>query len=207
MAKQARQDENRSAKEAPPLDAARWVAMHGDALFGFAFSRLHVRAEAEDAVQETFLAALRAQARYRGEAGERAWLFGILRHKVIDRLRRRGREVTLESEDQADAFLEQAFDATGHWRGVPQRWPRPDEVMENEAFWEVLTRCLGDLPETLETAFRLLELDGLETEEACKVLAISPTNAWVRLHRARMRLRECLERHWFDANGKQRRNA
>lgn len=119
-------------------------------------------------------------------------------------MRRRGREVAIESEDQADVFLEQAFDDAGRWRSTPQRWPRPDEDAESEAFWGVLGNCLGELPQSLETSFRLMELDGLETGEACKVLSTSPTNIWVRLHRARMRLRECLERHWFDTK---RRNA
>ena len=199
--------EDSGAATEQPLDATRWVAAHGDALFGFALARLRVRAEAEDAVQETFLAALAAQARYRGEADERAWLFGILKHKVVDRLRRRSRELPLEPGEPTDVSLEQAFDDAGRWRSRPQRWPRPDEDVENEAFWDVLAHCLDDLPATLATTFRLAELDGLDTEETCKVLAISPTNAWVRLHRARLRLRECLERRWFGAGGKKRRNA
>ncbi|MGH8272636.1 MAG: sigma-70 family RNA polymerase sigma factor [Gammaproteobacteria bacterium] len=187
------------------LDAARWVEAHGDALFGFALARLHVRAEAEDAVQETFLAALGARSRYRGESGERAWLFGILKHKVVDRLRSRTRAVALESDEQADAFIAENFSRSGRWQIVPQGWSRPDEDAEKGEFWEVLTDCLGGLPDSLGTTFRLLELDGLGTEEACKVLGISATNAWVRLHRARFRLRECLERHWFGKSGQKRR--
>lgn len=191
MAEQTQHGGTRSAEEAPPLDAARWVAAHGDALFGFALARLHGRAEAEDAVQDTFLAALGAWTRYRGESGERAWLFGILEHKVVDRLRRRGREVALDSDDQADAMIARAFDRTG------QPWLRPGEDAEREEFWVTLSGCLNALPDTLETTFRLIELDGLGTQEVCKLLGISPTNAWVRLHRARLGLRECLERHWF----------
>ncbi|MGH8226051.1 MAG: sigma-70 family RNA polymerase sigma factor [Gammaproteobacteria bacterium] len=179
------------------LDVGGWVEAHGDALFGFALARLRVRAEAEDAVQDTFLAALGAQARYHGESGERAWLFGILKHKVVDRLRVRGREVALESDEQADAFIAENFNRFGSWRVAPQRWARPDEDAESDEFWDVLTGCLGRLPDTLEATFRLIELDGVETEEVCKVLDISATNVWVRLHRARLRLRECLERHWF----------
>ncbi len=189
-----------SAGGGETLDVARWVEAYGDALFGFAFSRLRVRAEAEDAVQDTFLAALGAQARYHGESGERAWLFGILKHKVIDRLRVRGREISLESDEQVDALAAESFDASGRWRVAPQRWARPDEDAEKSEFWATLADCLAKLPDTLETTFRLIELDGLETDEVCKVLGISPTNVWVRLHRARLGLRGCLERHWFGKN-------
>ncbi|MGH8427894.1 MAG: sigma-70 family RNA polymerase sigma factor [Gammaproteobacteria bacterium] len=186
-----------SAGREPILDVSRWVETHGDALFGFAFARLRVRVEAEDAVQETFLAALGAQTRYQGESGERAWLFGILKHKIVDRLRTRGREIALESDEQADALIAENFNRSGHWRVMPQRWARPDEDAEREEFWKVLAGCLGRLPDTLETTFRLVELDGVATEEVCKVLGISATNVWVRLHRARLSLRECLERNWF----------
>lgn len=187
------------------LDAARWVAAHGDALFSFALARLHVRTEAEDAVQETFLAALGARGRYRGEAGERAWLYGILRHKVVDRLRARGREAMLESDDGDDDFIDRCFDAAGRWHARPQRWARPDEEAEYGEFENTLASCLGDLPTTLETTFRLVEVDGLDTPSACKALSVQPTNLWVRLHRARLRLRECLERRWFGEEALRRK--
>lgn len=193
-----------AADGAPALDVGGWVEAHGDALFGFALARLRVRAEAEDAVQDTILAALGGRERYHGESGERAWLFGILKHKVVDRLRARGREVPLESNEQADAFIAENFDTSGRWRVAPQRWARPDEDVERDEFWKILADCLGGLPDALETTFRLIELDGLETEEVCKVLGISPTNVWVRLHRARLGLRGCLERHWFGDNAARR---
>lgn len=186
-----------------PLDAERWVEAHGDALFGFALARLHLRAEAEDAVQDTFLAAMGAQGRYRGESGERAWLFGILKHKVMDRLRRRGREVTLEFDEQIDALEAGFFRRFGHWQAAPKPWQRPDEDAENDEFWKVLAGCLHGLPDTLETSFRLVELDGLSSEAVCETLGITKSNLWVRLHRARLRLRECLQRRWFGVEADQ----
>jgi len=184
---------------ADDMDLEAWVRAHGDALFGFARARLRDRGDAEDAVQETFLAALAGRGHYSGRSGERAWLFGILRHKVVDRLRERGRQTPLESGEHADAILEQAFDHSGHWRLWPQRWPRPDEGLEQDQFRRVLATCLGALPSGLQAAFRLVELDGTASGDACKVLGISPNNLWVRLHRARLRLRECLELRWFRA--------
>lgn len=206
MTDRDKRETQQTATDVRPLDVARWVETHGDALFGFALTRLHIRAEAEDAVQETFLAALRAQTQYRGDSGERAWLFGILRHKIVDRIRLRTREVSFEPENESDKIFEQIFDEAGRWRSIPQRWAQPDVVAENEAFWSTLGDCLSILPPTLETTFRLMELDGFETAEACKVLAIQPTNLWVRLHRARLRLRECLERNWFGTLERHRRD-
>jgi RNA polymerase sigma-70 factor (ECF subfamily) len=54
------------------------------------------------------------------------------------------------------------------------------------------------LPKTTATAFAMRELDDLGTPEICKELGISSTNLWVMLHRARLQLRECLERNWFE---------
>lgn len=183
--------------DGPDFDPTRWVQDYGDALFAFAYARLRNRAEAEDCVQEAFVAALAARAAYRGEAGERAWLFGILRHKVVDCLRTRLRETPIESDAHADAIVAESFDHSGHWRLWPTRWPRPEEGVEQAQFRTALAACLENLPAGVQTAFRLSEVDGLASAEVCKVLGITATNLWVRLHRARLRLRECLERNWF----------
>lgn len=173
------------------------MALYGDALFGFAYARLHNRSEAEDAVQETLLAALAGHDTYRGEASERAWLFGILRHKVMDCLRARRRATPLQSGEDMDAVLESNFDEKGHWRIQPARWAEPDQELEQAQLHRVLVTCLENLPAGLQMVFRLSELDGVSTEDICKVLGITATNVWVRLHRARLRLRDCLDARWF----------
>lgn len=184
----------------------QWLDKYGDALYGYAFIRVRNRDIAEDLVQETLVAALKNSASFAGESSERTWLIGILKHKVIDHWRRQARQVSVtyvDDSDGTDDFAEQAFDASGHWATPPSAWNDPDLALEQRQFWQTLTDCLGKLPAAQARAFSLSEFDGLDGAEACKVLGIAPTNLWVMLHRARLRLRQCLENHWFGRESKE----
>lgn len=158
---------------------------------------------AEDLVQETLIGALRAREHFAGKSSERTWLIGILKHKLVDHWRKRMREVPLEvvaAEEDPDQLLQRLFDASDkdHWRARPSIWADPHAALQDQQFWDVLSACLAGLPPAQAQAFSLCEIDGLEGTEACKVLAVAPTNLWVMLHRARLRLRQCLELNWFD---------
>lgn len=185
----------------------KWLAEHGDALFRYACLRVRDRDAAEDLVQETLLAALQSKGDFAGRSSERTWLIGILRHKLADHWRRHGREAPLENCTDAadpDELLELLFDAENgdHWRAPPFHWLKPDAALEQRQFWDVLSDCIGDLPPAQAQAFALCEIDGVAGAEVCKVLDVSPTNLWVMLHRARLRLRQCLEIHWFADGSK-----
>jgi len=183
----------------------RWLSEYGDAMFHYALARLRDRAQAEDAVQESLLAALSARDTFRGESAERTWLFGILKHKILDQFRRNAREVLIEDDEETDALIERTFDASGSWRLRPAAWQDPGSDLERSEFWAMLEHCIGGLPDKLADTVRLVELDELDSEETCKALGISATNLWVRLHRARLGLRECIERSWFSGNRASRR--
>lgn len=179
-------------------DPTQWVDRHGDALYRYAYVRTRDAALAEDLVQETLLAALGAAHTFAGAAAERTWLIAILKNKVIDHQRRAKRETALDDE-AVDAEIGHAlFDERGHWTLRPRDWGRPQEALESQQFWQVLEACLRGLPSRLAEAFLLREFDGLTAEDVCKVLALTPSNLWVSLHRARTRLRLCLEMQWFD---------
>lgn len=181
----------------------RWLDEHGDALFGFAYLRVRDRDAAEDLVQETLLAAWRARASFAAGSTERTWLIGILKHKLADHWRRLEREqrraAALATDPRDIELLDALFDddRRGHWRAPPSPWNDPDAALEQREFWRVFGECVAGLPPAQAQAFGLCELDGLEGEEACKVLGVTATNLWVMLHRARLRLRACLERNWF----------
>lgn len=169
------------------------------------FARLQLRdaAAAEDAVQEVLLAALAGRARFENRSSRKTWVFSILRHKIIDTLRRRAREVpasALADDEAGDAALaETLFDRRGHWQPAaqPGRWSDPQDSLEQARFWAVFEACLDRLPEKTARVFSMREILGFDTEEICRETGISPSNCGVVLHRARLALRTCLEERWF----------
>lgn len=170
------------------------------------FARLQLRDEvlAEDAVSETLLAALEHPDRFAGQSSLRTYLVGILKHKLIDSLRSGRREVRLalvapedgEAPSEQEA-LDALFTRNGHYQDPPSDWGDPERAFERREFFEILQLCVDRLPPRLGRLFMMREWLELDTEEICQVLQISATNAWAMLYRARMRLRTCLELHWF----------
>jgi RNA polymerase sigma-70 factor (ECF subfamily) len=150
---------------------------------------------AEDAVQETLLAALAGEASFQGRANLRTWLTGILKHKIIDAIRRLTREATALPEDAAE--FDALFAEDGHWVDQPGAWSDPDASLEQKHFFAALEACLQRLPQKTAQAFMMREHLGCETAEICKELGVTPTHCWVLLYRARMALRVCLEKEWF----------
>ena len=163
-------------------------------LLRYASLQLRDRAAAEDAVQETLLAALAGEKGFGGRSNLRTWLTGILKHKIVDAIRRSSREQTLPDDDDG---LDRLFDARGHWVDPPKAWRDPDATLETQQFFVRLEECLARLPAKTARAFMMREHLGLATEEICKALAVTPTHCWVLLHRARLALRHCLEANWF----------
>lgn len=194
--------QSRTANKSP--DAVVWLDQHGDYLFKYAMFRLRDSSAAEDAVQETFLAALRAYEKFEGRGSERTWLIGILKHKITDHFRRIAREAPLGQEEDGASDHSEFFRGIGEWTGhwelnhAPTDWhANPSELVERQEFWSVFSDCLSPLPQRTANAFTLREVDGLTSEEICEVLGITVNNLWVMLHRARLHLRNCLELNWF----------
>jgi RNA polymerase sigma-70 factor (ECF subfamily) len=162
-------------------------------LLRYASLQLRDAHAAEDAVQETLLAALAGEAGFGERASLRTWLTGILKHKIIDAVRRASREAPAASDHEFEAL----FDERGHWLEMPAAWSDPDASLEQQRFFAALEACLARLPQKIAQAFMMREHLGLQTDEICKELAITPTHCWVLLYRARMSLRECLNKEWF----------
>jgi RNA polymerase sigma-70 factor (TIGR02943 family) len=167
-------------------------------LMRYARSQLRNDAWAEDAVSETLLAALERRQPFEGRSQLKTWLVGILKHKVIDQLRRHSREATVLTNDDDEDPDEVLFQADGHWREAPKDWGDPEHCCGQRQFFEVLEVCMERLPATQGRVFLMREWLELDTEEICRELAITATNLWVLLHRARLRLRDCLQLAWFD---------
>jgi RNA polymerase sigma-70 factor (ECF subfamily) len=156
---------------------------------------------AEDVVQDTLLAALQGKAGFSGRSTLKTWLTGILKHKIVDAIRKKGREPvtsSLDEECQIDDF-DALFDASGHWDNPPADWGDPEVQLSRQQFFDVVEFCLDKLPPNTARVFMMREVMELDAPEICKELSITSTNLWVILYRARVALRLCLEQHWFAA--------
>ena len=178
-------------------NAHDWLNEHGDYLYRFALARLRDPHQAEDVVQETFIAAIK-NPNFAEQSSARTWLTGILKHKIIDVMRKGVREVAASDlMSDEDANMDEFFDARGHWTEKPQTWDMPENALEQKQFLGVLQTCMDKLPKKLATLFMLRDVQETNNEEICKELNISTTNAWVMLYRARMGIRKCLEINWL----------
>lgn len=181
-------------------DPSEWVDLYGDYLYRFALSRVNDPVLAEDLVQETFLAALKSRRNFKQRATAKTWLTAILKHKVIDCMRKRQRERIIDNEEALDRSLETYFNDEGDWRVHPHKWKNdPLNHYEQKEFLDILFDCLSNIPQRVARIFVLREMEGLKTEDICQVMQITTTNCWTMLYRARAALRSCLELNWFGS--------
>ena len=172
-------------------------------LLRYATLQLRDTAAAEDAVQEALLAALAGEANFARRSNLRTWLTGILKHKIVDSIRRQSREQPASSleregdDGEFEGLFDGLFDHRGHWQEMPDAWEQPEQALGQKQFLAALEQCLRALPARTAQAFMMREHLGLETSEICKELGITSTHCWVMLHRARMTLRLCLDMNWF----------
>jgi len=166
------------------------------------FARLQLRndAWAEDAVSDTVLAALAKPQSFAQRSQLKTWLVGILKHKIVDALRLHGREVCVGhgDDDETDPLEHMAFKADGHYAERPADWGNPEQDLDNRQFMAILEACTEKLPPVQGRLFLMREWLEMSSDEICKELSLTPTNLYVQLHRARLRLRACLELNWFS---------
>lgn len=169
----------------------------------FAELQLSDRASAEDAVQEALTAAITSVREFAGRAALKTWVFAILKNKIADALRQKQRSIDAssllgESAERDDSSS--VFDRKGAWRDGerPAIWDNPEASLSEQQFWQVFETCLEDLPASQARIFMMREIVELESAEICAAVGISQSNLFVLLHRSRLRLRECLENHWFQ---------
>lgn len=182
----------------PVLDS-EWVDAHADYLFNFAIGQVRDVSAAEDLVQDTFLAAVKAQDRFSGKSSVRTWLVGILRHKIYDHLRKtcRERAVRVEPLSATDGDSRDSWDASIVWvHEMAAEATSPSRRIELAEFREHLEQAMCKLPPRIAQAFQLYEIEERSNHEVCARMSISESNLWVMLHRARKQLREHLGGWW-----------
>ncbi len=181
------------------LNPDKWVDSHGDYLYNYAYSRVNSKELAEDLVQETFVAGLRAMKSFQGRSTEITWLISILKRKVIDHYRKMSSNKEITSSEFSRPFQKDGA-SQGHWimERAPKEWPDElDDPIHQKEFRLVLEKCLSHLPDKLKAVFVLKFIEEINSDEVCKELGCTPSNLWVMMHRARLRLRECIELKWL----------
>lgn len=176
-----------------------WVNAHSDVLYGYTLKHGFDEHSAKDLLQETFFAAWRGMDGYDGRASVRNWLFVILKNKITDHFRRVAGKANMEliyADHNDHAF----FDELEHWRhgAYPQTYNVDfTNKVESADFYRVFTGCSSKLKQIYSAVFVMKYVDDKSSEEICKELGITSSNYWVILHRAKVQLRACLEKHWL----------
>jgi len=174
-------------------DPVSWVDEHGDFLYNYALGQLCDAGDAEDVVQETFLAALKAQHGFAGRSSERTWLVSILRHKICDHFRRRYRERCVSCDAQPMKNGAHCIEESMLWvHETAAECLLPDRRIELNELRSSLESALGLLPARIAQAFTMYEVEDYSGREVCRRMEICEANLWVMLHRARKQLRSLL---------------
>lgn len=176
---------------------SEWVTLYTQDLLSWAYHKTSDMHAAEDLVQDTFLVAVEKYSSFRNESQPKTWLLGILNNKLADfyRVKTKGARLSLEG----DSTPEQFFDGDERWleQHRPKEWDQDEHLLDNNAFNEVLRSCLTALPLHWLACVQMKFFSEKNSQEICQELEISMTNYWQVQHRAKLQLRQCLEKHWF----------
>ena len=180
------------------------VNKHHSALIRMAMGHVGDREVAEEVVQDTWMAVIESLDRFEGRSSLRTWIFGILIHKAKDRGVREKRHTNFSAFESYDddhdkavdpARFQQSGEWAGHWAFPPQPWDdqTPEKLLANQQAVNAMLRAIDELPPTLKDVLILRDVEGVESREVCELLKITETNLYVRLHRARERVRQAVE--------------
>lgn len=180
------------------------VKRHHGALIRMAMGYVADREVAEEVVQDTWMAVIQGLDRFEGRSSLRTWIVGIMIHKAKDRGVREKRHTTFSDFETFDDKHEEAVDPSrfhqsgewaGHWAFPPQPWDEktPEKLLASQQAVNAMHRAIDTLPSTLKTVLILRDVEGVEAKEVCGILKITETNLYVRLHRARERVRQAVE--------------
>lgn len=180
------------------------VNKHHGALIRMALGHVADREVAEEVVQDTWMAVIQGLPRFEGRSSLRTWICGILIHKAKDRGVREKRHATFSDFESHDDDHDEAVDPSlfhqngewaGHWAFPPQPWDEqtPEKLLASRQAVAAMQQAIDSLPPTLKEVLILRDIEGIEAKEACELLQITETNLYVRLHRARERVRRAVE--------------
>ena len=180
------------------------VNRHHGTLIRMAMGYVADREVAEEVVQDTWMAMIESLDLFEGRSSLRTWICGILIHKAKDRGIREKRHTTFSDFASYDDDHDEAIDPSrfqqsgewaGHWAFPPQPWDdqTPEKLLASQQAVNAMNNAIEALPATLKEVLILRDVEGVEAKEVCEILKITETNLYVRLHRARERVRAAVE--------------
>lgn len=182
-----------------------WVNEYTDSLYNWALLKVNKPALAEDLVQDTFLAAYTSISKFQNKSQPKTWLLSILKNKIADHYRKQFKMHTVnESEiggQESESILDRFFNANGEWRKEirPGRWDdNESELLDNHEFLIILKKCMDMLNEKSYLSIQYKFIEEKESKAICQELGITPSNFWQLLHRAKLQLRGCIDKNWFN---------
>ncbi len=178
------------------INPQNWLSKYGDSMYQYLLPRVNDSNEAQDILQDTFLSGLKGLSGYKGVASEKNWLFAIMKNKLIDYYRIKAKNQFIFQIPDLNSIDDEWFDIDGKWTTtkIPSTWESNISSFEKKEIQNIINICKENLNEMYKNVFVLKYLEGLESAEICKVLNISSSNYWVLLHRARLQMRECIEK-------------
>lgn len=177
-----------------------WAMQWRKPMLRFALLHLQPREDAEDTVQDTLVAMLDIDINILQQSDPKRYLFGILRHKITDKLRKRYRTESSYHDVFDDDIDNELFDVRNHWikDTAPQAWNCPETELQTDQFFAVVDICMQNLPAKPARVFSMKEFLGCETDEICITLNMSKSDYWQCMSRARKQIQLCLNQNWFE---------
>jgi len=178
------------------LEPNQWVKNYAVQLLNVAKCRINELEDAQDTVQEVFLAAYKYRESFKGDCSEKTWLYSILKNKIIDYYKQKNKDAALE--DTEDEHVDDVFfEENGHWKKeyAPKAFAADasSDSLKNE-LRQILDKCFEKLPAKLKALAKMKYQDDEDSDIICDALRISNANFWTSLHRSRLILRECIEK-------------
>lgn len=185
------------------LAPEQWVDTFADFLYSFAITRVNSREDAEDIVQDTFLAAFKNAGKFEERSSVKTWLTRILKNKIIDYYRKKSHSSQSYEDylDETEASFENSFfnqDNYGRWKqDINKNYlsESADDYLLSKEFYKIMDICLQKLPSKLKPVFVAKYMLDEDAEKICKEFNITSSNYWVLLFRAKTLLRSCLEKN------------
>lgn len=177
-----------------------WVKNYADYLYSYACTRIDDNELARDLVQETFLAALGSWGKFDGRSSEKTWLTAILKNKIFDVYRKKSSSLNKQTISINGSETDEFFEESGHWKEgqYPEYFGIEEPfALENKEFAGILKSCLKKLPALWKSVFTMKHIDEESSDNICAQLGLTSANFWVISHRAKVSLRDCLQRNWI----------